>query len=80
MLPIYFIFFKSILILDVTDASLESSEEDEIDDRDDDYDEDYDEDDDDDDDEAFDDEYFELPSIKEILKVDRLRNILLGNF
>ena len=52
---------------------MESSDEDEFDDRDEDYDED------DDDDEAFDDEYFELPSIKEILKVDRLRNILLGN-
>lgn len=54
---------------------MESSDEDEFDDRDEDYDED-----DDDDDEAFDDEYFELPSIKEILKVDRLRNILLGKY
>ena len=53
---------------------MESSDEDEFDDRDEDYDED------DDDDEAFDDEYFELPSIKEILKVDRLRNILLGKY
>ena len=53
---------------------MESSDEDEFDDRDEDYDED------DDDDEAFDDEYFELPSIKEILKVDRLRNILLGRY
>ena len=50
---------------------MESSDEDEFDDRDEDY---------DDDDEAFDDEYFELPSIKEILKVDRLRNILLGKY